>query len=128
MIRRLSTLDYIDPEFLKAARIKSILELQCKKPFVLVSFGKIVGVVVCEKRGGRFWVDRFYVENIKQHLKSAYALLKEGLMGAGYNKKVFYGEIEKANPKIVDLFYKNCEVVSENDSIITFKRKFDVSF
>ena len=127
MIRKLSTLDYIDPEFLKAARIKSVLELQCRKPFVLIVHGKIVGVVTCEKRGGRFWVDRFYVENVKQHLKAAYALLKEGLLGVGYDKKVFYGEIEKANPRSIDLFYKNSEVVTENDTIITFKRKLDVS-
>lgn len=127
MIRRLSAYDFINQEFLKEARIKSVLELQCKKPLVLVESGKIVGVVVCEKRGGRFWVDRFYVENVKQRLKSAYNLLKEGLLSVGYDKKVFYGEVEKNNPRSIDLFYKNSEVVSQNDTIITFKRKFNVN-
>jgi len=128
MIRRLSAHDFINKEFLEKARIKSVLELQCKKPLVIVESGKIVGVVLCEKRGGRFWVDRFYVENVKQRLKSAYNLLKEGLLSVGYDKKIFYGEVEKNNPKSIDLFYKNSEVVSENDTIITFKRKFNVSF
>ena len=126
MIRRLSTFDFIPQDFLKEARIKSVLELQCKKPLVLVESGKIVGVVLCEKRGGRFFVDRFYVENVKQRLKSAYSLLKEGLLSVGYDKKFFYGEIEKSNPKSMDLFYKNSEVISENDTIITFKRKLHV--
>lgn len=127
MIRRLSAYDFINKEFLEKARIKSVLELQCKKPLVIVESGKIVGVVLCEKRGGRFWVDRFYVENVKQRLKSAYNLLKEGLLSVGYDKKIFYGEVEKNNPRSIDLFYKNSEVVSENDTIITFKRKFNVT-
>jgi|GEM_PF-2743665 len=127
MLRTLATHDFLEHDFLEKARVKSVLDLQCKQTYVLVEFGRIVGIAICEKRMGRFWVDRFYVRDVQKRLKSAYLLLKKALQGVGYNKKYFYGEIEKANPKYIDLFYKNSEVVSENEKIITFKRKFDVS-
>ena len=111
----------LDRDFLERARVK-VYGLLLKKVYLLEIDFETIGISTVGGRNGVLHIDSFWVDDVKAHLKGAYALLKKSLNG----QKEFYFEIEKNNPAVNDIWYGNSTKIYETKEKIVYKREIDV--
>ena len=93
-----------------------------KKVYLLETDFEIIGISAISSRNGVLFIDTFWVDDVKNHLKGAYALLKRSIG----KEKSFYFEVQKENPALIDNWYKKSIKIYETKKKIIYKRVIDV--
>ena len=111
-------IDKIDTKPFKVT--KEEIQKRLLTPNTICFYEKDICLLVGANRNGNIYLDVVEVVDTKKHLKAIYKELKELLNLFGTS--VFYLEIDRKNPHIKDMFYKNSEKIFENDKKTIYRR------